>query len=81
MVRDPLVTVAEFNNTFDAELSKVALETENIHAVVIGDNLNAIQPYSSPLAIKLQVFETDASRAAQILQDKHPLAEEDQTND
>jgi len=75
---DRLIKIAEFNNSFDAELAKVTLENEGIRAAVVGQNLSAIQPYSFPNAVELHVLETDAQRAIEILNENQSLPEEDQ---
>ncbi|MCE5186846.1 MAG: DUF2007 domain-containing protein [Planctomycetaceae bacterium] len=76
-----LVTIAQFDNSFDAELAKITLENEGLKAVVVGDNLAHIQPYSFPNAVKLQVLQPDAERAATILQEKNPLPDESEPDE
>lgn len=75
---DRLIKIAEFDNSFDAELAKVTLENEGIRATIVGDNLSAIQPYSFPNAVEVHVFESDAQRAIGILNEKQSLPEEEQ---
>jgi len=63
-----LITVGEFESGFDAELAKMALENAGIRCVITGEDIGAIKPYSStPFNVELQVFETDAGRAKEIL--------------
>ena len=74
---DQFVTVGEFGNNFDAQLARMALENEGIKVIVIGENLDAIQPYSSLNPIKLQVPRSDAVRAIEILKETPPPLEDD----
>jgi hypothetical protein len=77
MVKDQLVTIAEYDNSFDAELAKVVLENEGIRSSIVGDNLGSVMPYSTtPYTVQLQVFEADSQKASEILQQKQPLPEE-----
>jgi hypothetical protein len=77
MAKAQLVTIAEFDNSFDAELARVTLENEGIKSSIVGDNLGSVMPYSTtPYTIQLQVFEADSENASEILRQKQPLPEE-----
>ncbi len=66
-MEDKLVTAGEFENSFEAEIVKVRLETEGIEAIVVGGNLVAYRGTVGPIKVELQVFEKDAQKAAQII--------------
>ena len=64
-----LVTIAEYMNSIQAEMAKQVLEDFDIRAIVVGPNagdgrIGFIEP------IKLQVKQTDADEAKQILEDQ-----------
>ena len=67
--KEALVTVAEFENDFDAEIARVALETGGIRAVVLGGDLVANMPPLQEVRLRLQVLAGDAEKAMQILQE------------
>ncbi len=66
-MEDKLVTIAEYETGFEAELAKVRLEEEGINAIVVGGDLVANMPTIAPIKVELQVFEKDAQKAAQII--------------
>jgi hypothetical protein len=74
---EKLVTIAEFESGFDAELAKVTLDNAGIESVVFGGDLVANMPTIEPIQIELQVFENDAERAKQVLAEKQPLDDSD----
>ncbi|MCJ7730316.1 MAG: DUF2007 domain-containing protein [Sedimentisphaerales bacterium] len=64
---DKLVTVAEYTDSIKAEMAKQLLEDFGIRAVVLDQNV-ANLCFISPLTAKLQVLESDAARAAEVLE-------------
>lgn len=71
MPDDALVTIAEFENSFDANLAKTILDSAGIQSVLLGEHLVANMICGIPsITIELQVRESDAVQA------KHVLAEE-----
>lgn len=62
-----LVTIGEFENEVDAKLAKLALEQEGIACSLSGGDLMMNLPIQSLVSIELQVFERDAERALEIL--------------
>jgi hypothetical protein len=60
---DELVTVAEFDMVFDAEMAKDYLEDNDIKASVVGDDLIAISPAVGKTMVEVKVFEKDIERA------------------
>jgi hypothetical protein len=64
---DKLVTVAEYADSIKAEMAKQLLEDFGIRAVVVGQNAadGRIGVFET---VKLQVLESDAARAAEILE-------------
>lgn len=77
---EKLVTIAEYENGFDAELAKVTLENAGIESVVFGADLVVNMPTIEPIQIELKVFEKDVERAKQVLAEKEPL-EAEESND
>jgi hypothetical protein len=65
---DELVTIAEFETAFEAELIKNTLEDNDIKTIVVGQNLT-IMPVPMPTiaAIEVKVFAKDAEQAKAIL--------------
>jgi hypothetical protein len=71
---EKLVTVAEYENSFDAELGKLALDNAEIQSVLVGQNLVGNLTYGeASIMVELQVCEADAERARQVLAEKEPL--------
>ncbi len=66
-MEDKLVTIAEYETGFEAELAKVRLEEEGIEAIVVGGDLVTNMPTIEVIRVELQVFEKDAQKAAQII--------------
>jgi len=67
--QESLVTVAEFENDFDAEISKMALESAGLKVAVVGGDLMANMPPIQEVRIQLQVLAGDVEKAKQILQE------------
>ncbi len=65
--KEALVTVGEFENDFDAEIARVALENGGIRAVILGGDLVANMPPLREVRLRLQVFAGDVEKAKQIL--------------
>ena len=65
---DKLVTIAEFETVFEAELAKVRLEEAGINASVLGGDLVAMMVPLQQVRVELQVLETDVDRAKEILE-------------
>ena len=79
---EKLVTIAEFENGFDAELAKLALDNAGINSVVLGEDIGAIKPYSSTsFNVELQVFEKDVEKAKQVLAEKTQQGDDDVESD
>lgn len=66
-MEDKLVTIAEYESGFEAELARVRLEEEGIEAIVVGGDLVANMPTIEVIRVELQVFDKDAQKAAQII--------------
>ncbi|HEV56777.1 MAG TPA: hypothetical protein ENN87_04680 [Phycisphaerales bacterium] len=64
-----LVTIAEFEHDFEAEMARIALEEAGIECSVVGGDLMANMPPIEPIKIEVQVFERDAERAGQVVAD------------
>ena len=68
---EKLVVIAEFENSFDAELAKITLENAGIPCAVFGAEMASTMTYNPVLFhLELRVFEQDADRAREILSEK-----------
>lgn len=74
---EKLVTIERFENSLDAELAKMVLEQEGIVCSLAGLDLMVNMPYPNVIAIELQVFERDAERAIEILDERVPIEDDD----
>jgi len=63
---EKLVTIAKFTDYSEADLAKQLLDDFGIKSVVIGEKFGL--PYPIPSQAKLQVFESQAKRAQEILE-------------
>ena len=63
---DKLVTLAAFETGLDANLAKIALETNGIKSIVVGEDLYNV-PIVNCVRIELQVFARDVDKARAIL--------------
>jgi len=67
---EKLVSIAEFEGSFDAELAKLALENAGIESVVFGEDLVTALPHINAIRVELQVFERDVEKAKQVLAER-----------
>ena len=67
---EKLVTIAEFDNLFDADLAKLSLDNADIESVLMGEHIGVSLYHVFDTYIKLKVFESDAKRAVQLLEEK-----------
>lgn len=77
---EKLVTIARFDNSFDAELAKLALDNAGIACHLAGMDLMVNMPYPELVAIEMQVFESDMERATALL-DQRDAVEEPEEED
>lgn len=78
--QDELVTVAKYENSFDAELDKLTLDNAGIESVLLGQDLVGMLTYGVPsITIQLQVRQKDAEKARQMLAEKESV-EDDESN-
>jgi len=76
-MNDELVTIAEFEKAFEAELIKNTLEDNDIKTVVVGQNLTIVPvPMPTIAAIEVKVFEKDAERAKVLLKEHKKQCQE-----
>jgi len=70
-MEDKLVTIAEYMDSIEAELARQVLEDFKIPAIVVGQNATSIWlPTTLPMTAKLQVLESDAVKAKEILDEQ-----------
>ncbi len=73
-----LVTIEKFENSFDAELAKTALDDAGIESVLLGEDLVGNLTYGVPsIVIELQVRQKDADPARQVLAERQPLEDDE----
>ena len=68
-MEEKLVTIARFTGYIEAELAKQTLEDFGIKSVVMGEKFGLPYPMI-PSEAKLQVFESQAKQAQEILESK-----------
>ena len=74
---EKLVTIARYENGFEAELSKLALDNRGIPCFLAGnDNL----PYPTLITVELQVFESDVDQAKELLEQRDAIEEPEEGN-
>ena len=64
---DRLVTIAEFENLFEAQIAKAALERNGISAAIMGEKVQNLLPADGMLNVQLQVFAADEKKASEVL--------------
>ncbi len=76
---ESLITVAEYENDFDAEIAKLALESAGLKVAVVGGDLIANMPPIQEVRIQLQVLAGDFEKAKSILaeMDRQPPVDVD----
>ena len=71
---DKLITIARFNEPLQAELAKIKLNAEGINCFLAGENF--VGTYwllaNAEGGVKLQVKETDAEKALEIIEHNQP---------
>ncbi len=72
---DKLVTLTVFETGFEANLAKIALETNGIRSIVLGEDLIANMPLIYGVRVELQVFARDFDKARAILDTNEGQAE------
>jgi hypothetical protein len=71
-----LVTIAEFDNSFDADLAKLTLDNAGIESVVLGEDLAANVTFNTAIFnVEIQVMEDDVEKAKQVLAEKETSEE------
>jgi len=67
---DKLVTIAQFTNYIEAEMVKQLLADYGIEAAVTGENASNIYSIPAVAAMELQVLESQAKKALEILESR-----------
>jgi hypothetical protein len=65
---DKLVTVAQYTNPAEASLAKQVLADFVIESVLTGENFSVMYPVPSLAKVELQVLDTQAQKAQEVLQ-------------
>jgi len=66
---DELITIAEFELLFEAEMAKNCLEDNGIKATVVGEDLTIVSPAVGKTWIEVQVLDADADNARAVLEE------------
>ncbi|MBN2019817.1 MAG: DUF2007 domain-containing protein [Sedimentisphaerales bacterium] len=74
-MENKLVTIAEYADSMQAEMARQALEDFGIKAVVVDQNAANLGFPATVLTAKLQVLESDAEQARQILEEQQEVYE------
>lgn len=74
---EKLITIARFESSFEADLAKLVIEQENIPCHLAGVGVSVNIGYPAVVNIQLQVFESDAERAKNLLDNPVTLDETD----
>jgi hypothetical protein len=69
-VDDKLVTIAQFTDYIEAEMAKQLLADHEIEAIVSGDNTANVYSIPAVAEIDLQVLESQAKEAVEILESR-----------
>ncbi len=75
---DKLVTIAQFANYIEAEMAKQLLADYGIEAVATGENAANIYSIPAVEGPELQVLESQAKRAQEILESNESQEEQEQ---
>ena len=63
-----LVTIEEFENSYEADLAKLALDNAGIKSVILGKDLAANLTYNTAIFnVEIQVMAGDVEKAKQVL--------------
>jgi len=75
-MEEKLVTIAKFTDYIEADLARQLLDDFAIKSVVIGEKFGL--PYPFPSEAKLQVFESQAKQAQEILESQESHEHQEQ---
>jgi hypothetical protein len=75
---DKLVTIAQFTDYIEAEMAKQLLADYGIEAVATGENASNIYSIPAVEGPELQVLESQAKRAQEILESNESQEEQEQ---
>ena len=73
---DRLITIAEFTNYIEAEMAKQLLADYGIEAVATGENASNMYSLPAIEGPELQVLESQASKAQEILKSQNEKEQE-----
>lgn len=68
MAEEKLITIAQFANYMEAEMAKQLLADYGIDAIVTGENASVLYPVAGTEEPELQVLESQADEARQVLE-------------
>jgi hypothetical protein len=62
-----LITIAEFENTLEAQLAKAGLQSNGIRATVVGQTIHNLLPADGMLNVQLKILDSDIEKAKTVL--------------
>ncbi len=65
---DKLVTIAQYTNAAEAGLARQVLADFGIESVLTGENFSVMYPVPSPANVGLQILQSQAQKAQEILE-------------
>ncbi|MHC4740476.1 MAG: putative signal transducing protein [Planctomycetota bacterium] len=75
-MEEKLVTIAKFTDKIEADLAKQTLEDFGIKSMITGEDVaNVYGPVDALMDLELQVFESQAKEALEILQSEKKSAQ------
>lgn len=79
-MEEKLVTIAKFDDKIEADLAKQTLEDFGIKSIITGEDVaNLYGPVDALMDLELQVFESQAEKAREILEsEKEPEQSQEQ---
>jgi len=76
-MEDKIVTIAEFPNYIEAEIAKQLLADYGIESIVAGENASNVYSIPAIETPRLQIFESQAQKAKEILKSRKNEEESD----
>jgi len=65
---DKLVTIARYHDQFEAQILKGNLEAAGIRAIIAGQNIHGLYPFSGMQNVQIQVLQKDVTQAMEIVE-------------
>jgi len=73
---DELVTIAEYETVYEAQVVSDELEANSIKSMVVGEDLKMVSPLVGPSTIEVKVFQADVEKAQAVIKDMESQADD-----